>query len=93
MIQGALDFSAKPKPHRIPGGRQGRAYRRLMQAKPSEPVSLMDFDRREYGTSVGRLIRFFRQDAWKWGLVLKSEWRRSPDCPRYTVWWVERKAQ
>lgn len=70
------------------GTKMDRVRARLMRATREEPVSLLDFDRNVYGTSVDRLIRFVREEAPRLGFRVCDEWKEKGGV-RWKVYWTE----
>ncbi len=71
------------------GTKMDRVIARLMQADAMHPVSLLDFDRRVYGTSVDRFIRFARERLKARGIEVESLWKETVAGVRYKIFWCQ----
>ena len=71
------------------GTKMDRVIARLLNADAMHPVSLLDFDRREYGTSVDRFIRFARQRLALRGIEVASLWCETEAGCRFKKFWTQ----
>ena len=75
------------------GTKQDRMIARLLNSDKAHPVSLLDLDRRYYGTDCGRFLRFAVERLGQRGIRVASEWRDGGAGVRFKVWWAEELRQ